>query len=155
MKGKIISLTLLFLIIAVMGFVNPFQADVTRYKGFYGTLLLYDYDSTGTCSGHTVADAGHTMQYKVDNGSWTDCTVTNATGSYQYTPSDSGVHNMYVRAKPQCNDSIQHHQPCVINGFSYPYHYQSINNKNFGATIRTYACTTRVDRRATWKPGTQ
>lgn len=153
MQQKSVWMTVLF--VGVMGalLTNPVSGDFTRYKGFYGTLLLYD--STGNCTGHTVADGGHTIQYRVDSGNWTDCTTTAANGNYQYTPSDSGRHLIYVRAKPQCSDSIHHHQPCSSDGFSYPFSSQSINNYNFGTTIRTYPCPKQPDRWPPRLPGTQ
>lgn len=157
MKGKISSLVVLAIVVGGVGFVNAQPASVTRYKSFYGTLLLYQYDSTGTCSGQTTVDAGHTMQYKVDSGSWTDCTITTGTGSFQYTPSDTGLHTIYVRAKPQCSDSISanRHQPCVVNGFSYLYNSRNLNSFDFGTNIRTYLCTLSPGRNAIRKPGTQ
>jgi hypothetical protein len=102
-------------------------AQGSAYRGAYGHLKLYGNNSG--CIGGYSYHSGSTMQYSTDGGShWTDYTTTGSGGAFTMDPYVSGFQGtMSVRAKPQCNDTLDSQNDTPCNTTSFPYTTQNNN----------------------------
>jgi hypothetical protein len=130
---KMKKLVFLLAVAGVIGVLTGVQVVISQdvYSGsFSGTLLRYNND-LAECSGSTVTDVGHVIQFSTNGGStWIDGPTTDANSNFTYTPTVQYTGTMWVKAKDNCGSPPHRHIHCNIASFNYSYGYPG--NKDLG-----------------------